>query len=339
MPSPQQAQSTDEKNKVKSRQAQPAVQNKVDNHISPASTVQQARATPRALTSPQVLQLQRTLGNQAVSELLDQQRTAQASDALVQRAKPNRGKKSNSPPLPGRRQRRRMEQEAEMAAMAAENEEWEKTRTDEEADPTTNPFAALTDLEEDPFSQDDSVEENDLSQEDDLEEAEPIQVAPPAPTLEDLKEAKTAPEIRAVLEGYYGSEIAGQMSRTWRIKGGRGFKTIKDLEREAGVKLAERTEREEQASSSFDIGSGTSNKKGGPVSGLKKGKGAGWLAGAGSTWHVHYDHVKYGKDGATRVNFKGRSQIQILAELAAISGPYYDKTNLADCQAWIRKNK
>ena len=72
MSSPQQAQSTDEKNKVKSRQAQPAVQNKVDNHIFPASAVQQARATPHALTSPQVLQLQRTLGNQAVSQLLEQ---------------------------------------------------------------------------------------------------------------------------------------------------------------------------------------------------------------------------------------------------------------------------
>lgn len=41
----------------------------------------------------------------------------------------------------------------------------------------------------------------------------------------------------------------------------------------------------------------------------------GFDAGEGSKWHIHYDHIKLGKNNSSRVEFNGRSKKAIRKEL------------------------
>jgi hypothetical protein len=56
-----------------------------------------------------------------------------------------------------------------------------------------------------------------------------------------------------------------------------------------------------------------------PVLQLAGGKNA-FLAGKEAYWHVHYDHVKFGTDDGTRVNFAGRTAKQIRKKLNEVKG-------------------
>ncbi len=84
------------------------------------------------------------------------------------------------------------------------------------------------------------------------------------------------------------------------------------------------------------------NAKGGPVSGLARGKGAGWLAGSGPNWHVHYDHAKCGN--GPRINFDGRPKATILSAMdeAYSAGGALSGQRLVDwnaTRAWVDSNK
>jgi hypothetical protein len=144
-------------------------------------------------------------------------------------------------PLPGRRKRRRMAQEEEMAAMDAENGEWENSRDSEEADPTVNPFAALAEEEDGELAEEEAV----------ADQAKTL-----APTIEALKAAgNNVPKIKELLAGY-DENIAGQMSRSWRTN--RKYASIGDLERAAKSKLGIADEVTSSASSSSSLPSKSS---------------------------------------------------------------------------------
>ena len=225
---------------------------------------------------------------------------------LTDTASANQLKKKKGPPLPGRSKRRRQAQNEELAAMDAENAAWERRReAEEEAEDDT----------------DDEVEQVES----------PVVAKAPAPTIEALQAANGSVEkLRTLLAGY--GEVQGScMSRLFRSN--RKFSTLGALENAAREKMAE-----DGASAERSPGIGTSSMNGsGTVSGLKKGRGDGYLAGEGGTWHVHYDHVKYGSNGATRVNFAGRTRATILRDLTARSAGI-PATGLAACRAWINAN-
>ncbi len=198
--------------------------------------------------------------------------------------------------------RRRLAKEEELAALAAMNRE-------------NAAHEALKDLS------DDEEEEVD----------EPVAIAAPAkPTFSELQATGGSVEkIRALLS-WYDADQAGVMSRLFRT---RKFSSLEALEKAALQKMEEdvaRTVAPRDSGSRSNNGSGT-------VSGLTKGKGDGYRAGEGGSWHVHYDHVKYGTDGRTRVNFNGRSSAAILADLNARTGAH-PATGLAACRAWIIAN-
>lgn len=50
------------------------------------------------------------------------------------------------------------------------------------------------------------------------------------------------------------------------------------------------------------------------------GGGNAFLAGQGAYWHVHYDHVKFGTNNQTRVDFGGRTRKQIRKKLKEVKG-------------------
>lgn len=71
---------------------------------------------------------------------------------------------------------------------------------------------------------------------------------------------------------------------------------------------------------------------------LKGGKGIRFEAGTGSAWHVHKDHVKYGTNNGTRVNFAGRNAAKILEQLGEVLDAYPGLANgsgLDACREYI----
>jgi hypothetical protein len=100
------------------------------------------------------------------------------------------------------------------------------------------------------------------------------------------------------------------------------------------------SEQSLESAATSSSGSGRLNTKEMTVSGTRR--DAEFRAGEGARWHVHYDHVKFGKRKGTRRNFDGRTQTDILNALTAIvtaetslnaglNAPSY-----AVCTAWIR---
>lgn len=227
----------------------------------------------------------------------------------------------------GKKKRRRKEQEAEMAEMDRVNKAWEEEHGTEEPVHQGNPFAVLDGLEEESADHEESTGESTS----DHSESGITHEELPTVTIETLASAK-GPLSATLIEAGYPEDVAGQMSRTYRSARGR-FDSLADLERAALRKM----DRRDSMLHSSIIGSASLNRKGGPVSGLSKGMGRGFKAGTGSTWHVHFDHVKYGSSGASRIDFSGRTKKQVLEALDAISGSY-PSTNLAKCRAWINKN-
>lgn len=84
---------------------------------------------------------------------------------------------------------------------------------------------------------------------------------------------------------------------------------------------------------------GPLNVKGtGPVSNLTRGAGDGYFAGSGESWHIHYNHIKFGKSGESRVNIYQESTASgVLDEIRRkslgieLSGPNWDA-----CVKWLR---
>lgn len=278
----------------------------------------------RWLSPRRIPQLQRAAGNRATGELILQRESenpsTDAGGTAVQRARRQPGS-TKGQPLPGRRKRRRADQEEELAGMDRANTAWEKGRTETKEDAAHNPFGLLADLDE-------------------AEQTEPEAVVPKGPDLAMLEQANSdVAAIRAVLAGHYDTELAAQMSRTWRgariQTGRRGFADIAALVVAAGGKLTQQHEKQEKEAP--DTSPARLNARGGH--GPKRVKrGAGWLAGEGKSWHVHYDHVKYGGIGSSRINFPGRQKADVLADLTLTSAAISDKTNLQACRIWINAN-
>jgi len=229
--------------------------------------------------------------------------------------------KGKGPPLPGRKKRRKAEQDADIAEMQKENEQWEEGRqdVDEGPDPNVNPFALL---------------ENDQEQ----TATEPqVSKTKPEPSADPIAELESAGSdvqaIRSVLSRYYRAELIAPLSRAWRSRNVK-YTSMRQLERAANVKR--QTHEEESARQSPDIGSRRLNSTG-TVSGLGRGRGSGWLAGDGAYWHVHYDHVKFGNDGSSRINFAKRKKATILSDLASKSNPKTGTyaASYAACVAYI----
>ncbi|MCT2562015.1 hypothetical protein [Chryseobacterium herbae] len=73
-------------------------------------------------------------------------------------------------------------------------------------------------------------------------------------------------------------------------------------------------------------------------------KGTSVEAGAPNLWHIHENHLKYGKDTDTRVNFAGKTLEQIMAKIAEnepINARYMitdnQKMTYEQCIKWIKK--
>ncbi len=66
------------------------------------------------------------------------------------------------------------------------------------------------------------------------------------------------------------------------------------------------------------------------------------IAGYGGYWHVHEDHVKYGNNISTRVNFyDDDTAAAIIARLNEVLAAYpglRDKPGLQECIKWIKRN-
>ncbi len=68
----------------------------------------------------------------------------------------------------------------------------------------------------------------------------------------------------------------------------------------------------------------------------------GFLAGAGNSWHVHYDHVKYKSDNSSRINTNGRTAKQVLDAMKQnTSWPWHKAGHVQaykDCKNWVKTN-
>ena len=87
------------------------------------------------------------------------------------------------------------------------------------------------------------------------------------------------------------------------------------------------------------FGSNALNTKGKRVK--RSGEGE-FEAGEGAKWHVHHDHVKFGTNQKTRVNFAGRTQEAVLNHLNEVLEAFSTLTKgsnvatLEQCKKWIR---
>lgn len=68
-------------------------------------------------------------------------------------------------------------------------------------------------------------------------------------------------------------------------------------------------------------------------------------AGTAELWHIHKDHIKYGSNNATRVDFSGRNLQKIMEKIAEKQDLYNNlqKTpeqalTYSQCITWINKN-
>jgi hypothetical protein len=273
------------------------------------------------LTTHQVSQLQRMLGNRATTILIGRGRPAGAAGdtTTVQRAKPGQGAKKDGAVLPGRSKRMRAVEHDELAAMEQANLAWEAEHDDERADPSHNPFSVLPIGGPGP--------------------AMPAQPAGPArPTFDALRRAgSSVAALRELLVPYYGEARAGQMSRVLRT-GKPRVTTIEGLEAAAAGKAAEHAARDEAPARTSAPGQSLNVRTGKPVPNLAKGTGDGFRAGVRGAWHVHYDHVKYGSNGATRVNFTNRQASTIEQGVTAALGLTPDVTGYDACRVWMNAN-
>lgn len=69
-----------------------------------------------------------------------------------------------------------------------------------------------------------------------------------------------------------------------------------------------------------------------------------FLAGEESGWHVHYDHIKYGTNNSTRVNFGNKDRRKIGYDIEqTLNTPQLQslksKPGWAACMTWLRNNK
>jgi hypothetical protein len=304
---------------------------------APASAQPAVRPVPvdaaSALTAHQVGRLQRTLGNRATTILIARSRlSGTASDLTqVQRAKPGQSPKNKGRVvLPGRSKRNRAAQEDELAAMDQANAAWDARHGGEQADPSRNPFSAL------PVEQPGATRPA-------TRPAPPRTVAQPAPTGP-VKPTITAlnaaigdvPKLRGLLQPFYGVDVAGAMSRMLRST--RKFTTIDSLEKAVAYKATEQARRDEAPAPTSAPGGSLNTRTGKPVSGLSKGKGSGFKAGVPAAWHVHFDHVKYGSNGASRVNFPGRPGATITTDVTAALLLTTDRNGYDACRAWMNAN-
>lgn len=279
-----------------------------------------------AVSAPRVQHLQRTLGNRATTALI------RGDGAVaVQRAKPNQGARAGQEVLPGRSRRRRLAEQEELALMDQANEAAPAQHDEDETDPTVNPFGVLADEEPAETTADQPEQAVD-------EPTPPAPAARPArPTLAELRAAPSAVALRALLEPYYGPDKAGHMSRVLRI-GKTPVSTIEELESAAARSAKDLANRNEAPAPSSSRGGSLNVRTGKPVPGLTKGKGDGFRAGVGAAWHVHFDHVKYGSDAATRVNFPGRAPGTIEAGVTAALARTADRTGYEACRVWMNAN-
>lgn len=189
---------------------------------------------------PETVQLktfQGLINNRTQAKQIAQKKSRDQDSSLIQiQEEKRRGSKKavfqlqkGGPPLPGRRKRRRMAQEAELAEMDTLNAEWKKNRDKEESNQNTNPFAVLAEEKDDALP---NTEEDVFTKEEEMSD-------PPmssAPTIEDLKSTNNnVQKIRELLSGYE-SDVAGKMSRLWRAQSSK-YKSLSELERAAKSKL------------------------------------------------------------------------------------------------------
>ncbi|AEE47690.1 hypothetical protein [Cellulomonas fimi] len=281
---------------------------------------------PSALSAWRVQHLQRTLGNRSTTALI-----RDGGTVAVQRAKPNQGARSGQVVLPGRSKRQRQAEQDELDLMEQANVDAEAQHDEDEADPTVNPFGVLADEEAEGAAAEQPGEAVD-------QPTAPVQPpAPVRPTLAELRADTSTAALRSRLEPYYGVEKAGHMSRVLRI-GKTPVSTIEELESAAARSARDLANRNETPAPSSSRGGSLNVRTGKPVPGLTKGKGDGFRAGVGAAWHVHYDHVKYGSDAATRVNFPGRDVATIEAAVAAALARTTDRTGYEACRVWMNAN-
>ncbi len=119
------------------------------------------------------------------------------------------------------------------------------------------------------------------------------------------------------------------------------YDTWKDLQ--AAVEdqfTSEVTMAEEGGAKDQPMGEGALNVKGaGPVAGTG-GATSEFEAGQGNNWHIHKDHIKYGNDNSTRVNFdKNNSKANDIIDKARNSGS--SRASGPDwnaCVNWLRQH-
>jgi hypothetical protein len=75
--------------------------------------------------------------------------------------------------------------------------------------------------------------------------------------------------------------------------------------------------------------------------GVIQAKGINFEAGVGNMWHVHRDHVKYGVENGSRINFDGRSKTYIKRQMELYHNTLPHNNNLhhtyIECRKWIDK--
>lgn len=128
----------------------------------------------------------------------------------------------------------------------------------------------------------------------------------------------------------------GKVKPTIQMKGDVNINDDKRLEKEAdimGAKALQMKSREKKGESEKHTSQQSTLQ-------LAGGRNA-FQAGEGAYWHVHYDHVKFGNDNATRVNFEGRTAKQIRKKLKEVKdrSPKSDKGSLTyhQCINYIDK--
>lgn len=158
--------------------------------------------------------------------------------------------------------------------------------------------------------------------------------------IEALLKKGYSPALSIALKAKYGDDLGGQMSRQMRIK---PITNEQELKKQAENKLRSRENDSLSESNMKEYGSGTLNTKNGkPVPGLKKGIGQGFAAGDPGLWHVHFDHVKFGSNNNTRIDFSGRTRQAIITNFTtSYPQPAPGSGNRASwdiCHQWMQKN-
>jgi hypothetical protein len=166
-------------------------------------------------------------------------------------------------------------------------------------------------------------------------------VKPTTVSIKELLKKGDSSELVQALKAKYSDGLGGQMIREMRMS--KITMNEATLKQKAQKKIRERDKQHSGENKPTSIASGRLNvKTGGPVSGLTKGTGGGYLAGEGGRWHVHYDHVKFGNSKSTRINFTGKKRQDILTGfLSSSPQPPIGSENRASwdaCYQWMQKN-